>query len=175
MSARVKPSASNSRRRPPPCLLLDVQNCLHGIGELQRIAGSNVEAARRQLYQACARFPEVWYFLDGGPAGDELQAPGHTWVRSGCVTADEALVDWLQRHPQRRPVLTISADRDLGMRARGLGSRIMEPVDFWRRYIVTAAPQAPPPVVEQHRELNPCEVDHWLRMFESRRDEPSDP
>ena len=102
----------------PQLLLVDVQNVLHAVGELRRIMRERDPlAASDALADRLAHFAEVWLFEDGGPRQPQ-RLSASTWrVGSGHEAADNQIIAWLQRHPRRRPVTLVSADRDLCLRA----------------------------------------------------------
>ena len=121
----------------PRIVLLDVQNVMHAVGELRHIM------SRRSQREAIDRLkPRCWLtFWKSGCSrtvgarkltGDSV---GCWRVGAGNGCADNQIIAWLQRHPQRRPVLLVSGDRDLCLRAKAMGSRFMSPESFWRKFI----------------------------------------
>ena len=151
----------------PNLVLIDVQNVLHAVGELRCVMQQQSHPMAIQLLaDYVADFPEVWLFEDGGERSPRKAGGGCWRVGSGSDCADNHIVAWLQRHPTRRPALTVSADRDLGLRARGLGARVISPESFWRKFIVnTKTAGHDDDAVPADKPLRSDEVAMWMQIF----------
>lgn len=162
--------------RIPRLVLVDVANVLHAVGHLRRWRGAGLDEASAALQELLAAFPEVWFFEDGGPT--EVSSLGKNGWRVRAGNADDALITWLIRHPQRRPLTVVSGDRDLGTRARAQGARVLDPVAFWRRFHLGSSQQGLIPgdggrsggdeILPSH------EVSEWLRWFGESDQDASD-
>jgi hypothetical protein len=120
----------------PNLVLIDVQNVLHAVGELRRVMQQQSHPMAIQL------------------------------LGSGSDCADNHIVAWLQRHPTRRPALTVSADCDLGLRARGLGARVISPESFWRKFIAhTKTAGHDDDALPADKPLRSDEVAMWMQIF----------
>lgn len=154
---------------PQPLWLIDGHNLLHTLGEFARSRELDIAAAQDSLMSRLeAVRGGVWCFFDGGPGGQAhtRRCGQRLWrVDAGARSADDAIITWLQRHPGHRPASVVSADRDLGLRARAQTAKIIDPVAFWRRHVPTRARSAQQAVSEQHRSLSDGEVAEWLRYF----------
>ena len=155
----------------PQILLVDVQNVLHAVGELRyEMHHQSHEQAIRLLADYVAPFPEVWLFEDGGSTSLTRVSRACWRVGSGSDCADNQIIKWLQRNQQRRPAMVVSADRDLGMRARGLSARTIGPESFWRKFIGPSQRIQEVPSAKPDRTLSACEVDMWMKLFGEKND-----
>ncbi|TVR12412.1 MAG: hypothetical protein EA401_09055 [Planctomycetota bacterium] len=154
-----------------PFWLIDGHNLLHTIGELRRLMSNDMVLAQECLLSRLAAVQgSTWCFFDGGPDG-QAHSRHHdqsvVQVYAGASCADNAIIAWLQRYPQRRPATVITADRDLRLRARAQAAKVLDPIAFWRRHVPRNGASVDEPIVDQHRPLAEHEVEEWLRYFEA--------
>lgn len=103
-------------------------------------------------------------FFDGkGSAA----AFGSLTVSGADGSADEAILRDLGKASDPRQVTVVTADRELGRRARDAGAKTMSPSDFWKSFTGTAAKEVREPAPRVN-------VDEWLDYFSDpkNRNEP---
>ena len=139
--------------------LIDGHNLLYRDPALRRFLPDDPQRAHHGLERRLAGRARVVVFYDGGPDGREARHHRHGLELhySGAGDADDLIVAWLRRHPERQAVV-VTADRELAGRARAHGARVVTGLD---------ADPAPggSASAEDRGPPSPAEVDHWLRLF----------
>jgi YacP-like NYN domain len=97
-------------------------------------------------------------FFDG--PGEKRTSLGSLSIREcGATNADDAILREIERSPAPRDIIVVTADRELGRRARDSGAKALSPGDFWSRFGVSRAPAPAAPTGK-------VDVDDWLQWFE---------
>jgi len=104
----------------------------------------------------------VVLFFDGEPAAGKREASlGGLSVRySGNRSADDAIVEAIERAKARRDCHVVTDDRGLAERARHRGARALSTDDFWGR--LDAEEPAP-------GKASPVDVNDWMSFFSDDR------
>jgi len=111
-----------------------------------------------RLRQTRAR---VVLFFDGPPP-DSRSALGGLSIRfSGTVSADDVIVREIDRAAAAGEIVLVTADRELGRRARDAGAKTCAPGAFWERFGRGRAPSSGAP--------RSVDVQDWVRFFEDER------
>jgi hypothetical protein len=99
-------------------------------------------------------------FFDG-PAPRGGTSLGSLTLRySGNASADAVMLEEISRSRAPREIVLVTADRELGRRAREAGASVLGPAEFWSRFGKGGAPANETPRVD---------VDEWMRYFEDER------
>jgi hypothetical protein len=99
----------------------------------------------------------VVLFFDGD--GPPL-ALGSLAVRyASPMSADDAIVREISRASSARETIVVTADRELGRRARDAGATALSPDEFWKRFGSAGPPEGGRPAQQ------PVNVDEWLEWF----------
>ena len=80
----------------------------------------------------------------------------------GGAGADDAILHEIGRSASPREISVVTADRELGRRARDCGAKTLSPGDFWSRFGASKAPDRGEPVGK-------VDVDAWLQYFEDEK------
>jgi hypothetical protein len=136
--------------------LLDGDN-LVGTERRRRATSEDRDALVLEISERLRRTgAKVVLFFDG--AGHAVSLGSLTVRYAGSVSADEAILREVARARQPAETTVVTADRDLGRRARDLGAAAISPPDFWKRFGVGGQPGRPA------REA-PVNVEEWLDWF----------
>jgi predicted RNA-binding protein with PIN domain len=133
------------------------------IGRLARRPPGTEEERRRVQRAIADRLrvgrSSVVLFFDGEPsAGRREEWLGGLTVRySGNRSADDAIVEAVERAKARGDCHVVTDDRALAERARARGARALSTSDFWGR--METAPGA------ATRDAGPVDVDDWESFF----------
>ena len=139
--------------------LVDGNNLL---GHLLGGPGASEEERRAVQSKIAARVrsgrSSVVLFFDGEPEAGKREAwMGALSVRyAGNRSADDAIIEAVERSKARRDCHVVTDDRGLAERARGRGARSLSVSDFWGR-LEDDAPPAP--------EGKAVNVEDWMSFF----------
>lgn len=121
-------------------VLIDGYNVIKKSGLFRRSEEQALEQARGFLIRLCQQYQsakrgiqEIIIFFDGkeGFAWDKDQFPRTIQIYfSRGQTADQLLVDWLDQHPDKKPVTAVTDDMSLRSHARVRGAQILS-VNEW--------------------------------------------
>ena len=128
------------------------------------IGGAEATAEEKHAVQAkiAARIrsgrSSVVLFFDGEPATGRREGwlGGLTVRYAGNRSADDAIVEAVERSKARRDCHVVTDDRALAERARSRGARALSIADFWGR----VGDEAPP-----SGDAKAVNVDDWLSFF----------
>jgi len=159
-------------------IVVDGYNVIHAGGS-EAGPGRSLEAGRDDLLAritsyVAARRVRVTVVFDGagGMIDADVVVPGKLQVlysRTG-QTADELIVDMLERHTNPREYIVVTNDMaDIGRRARAMGASVMRSQDFLRRIdkresVGDAGKRGDKPRTDAN------DVDYWLEQFGDRND-----
>jgi hypothetical protein len=99
-------------------------------------------------------------FFDGPAPGGATSLGNLTLRYSGKDSADRAIVEEISKSRAPGEFVLVTADRELGRRARDAGASVLEPGEFWNRFGKAEAAA---------RETPRVDVDEWMRYFEDER------
>jgi predicted RNA-binding protein with PIN domain len=101
----------------------------------------------------------VVLFFDGEPSAGRREGwlGGLTVRYSGNRSADDAIIEAVERAKARRDCHVVTDDRALAERARSRGARALSTADFWGR-MESPAGEAP-------RDARAVDVDEWESFF----------
>jgi hypothetical protein len=100
-------------------------------------------------------------FFDG--PGDKRTSLGSLSIREcAAAGADDAILREIGRSPAPQEIIVVTADRDLGRRARDGGAKSLSPRDFWSRF---GAPRTP----DRGEPGGKVDVAEWLQYFEDEK------
>ncbi|HET9794696.1 MAG TPA: NYN domain-containing protein [Thermoanaerobaculia bacterium] len=131
-----------------------------------RIAGRppGTDEERRRVQQTIsARLrsgrSSVVLFFDGEPSAGKREGwlGGLTVRYSGNRSADDAIIEAVERAKARRDCHVVTDDRALAERARARGARALSTADFWGR--METAPG------EAGKDARAVDVDEWESFF----------
>ena len=131
-----------------------------------RIAGRppSTEEERRQVQKTIAarlrsERSSVVLFFDGEPSAGRRDGwlGGLTVRYSGNRSADDAIIEAVERAKARRDCHVVTDDRALAERARSRGARALSTADFWGRMEAPAG--------EGSAEPRAVDVDDWESFF----------
>jgi hypothetical protein len=142
--------------------LVDGNNLL---GALGRAPDRREPDGAALVSEICGRLRQVKARLtlvfDGASAiGRDRTALGHLEVRhAGSRSADDVIVEIVQRSASPRDWTVVTEDRGLASRARQAGARTMRVADFWRRFGAGRALHS-----DEARRGGPS-LEEWLAYF----------
>ena len=99
----------------------------------------------------------VVLFFDGD--GPPLSLGSLAVRYASPMSADDAIVREISRASRARETIVVTADRDLGRRARDAGATAISPDEFWKRFGSSGPADAGSPAER------PVNVDDWLEWF----------
>jgi YacP-like NYN domain-containing protein len=135
--------------------------------------GSNLLGGRRGgeerrdalIREICERLrktrAKVALFFDGPEAGGAAALGNLTLRFSGRRSADDEILAEIARSRAPSEVVVVTADRELGRRARDAGARSLAPSAFWERFGSKGR--------ESSEDVVPSDVEEWARYFEDEK------
>jgi hypothetical protein len=135
------------------------------IGRERRGARPDEEDRSGLIAELCDRLrrtrARALLFFDGSASGVP-KALGPLSIRfSGGLPADEVILREIARSAAPGEIVLVTADRELGVRARDAGAKTLSPAEFWERFGKRAV--APTP------EAAAVDVEEWTRYFQDER------
>jgi len=141
--------------------LLDGNNL---IGIVRRSARPSEEDRSALIAEIAARLrvtrARATIFFDG-PAGERTASLGNLTVRvPSSGTADDAILRELGRAGKPREAIVVTADRELGRRARDAGAKVCPPQEFFERFGTVRGGS------EARADAASVDVEEWTKYFQ---------
>jgi predicted RNA-binding protein with PIN domain len=160
-------------------VLIDGNNVLHALRELGPAGGVGREALVRLVERwAERRAHKVILVFDGpvpmGPYGRQLRSKRVSVRFSRHVTADDVIVDYLEKHGSSGGAEVVTDDRAIRADARRHRCRSVAVTDFIDELYPQPRRQRPPQTAQERRRRRtqekpdpptPAETERWLREF----------
>jgi ribosomal protection tetracycline resistance protein len=157
----------------PQKIIVDGYNVIHADEKLKRLAGRDLNQARRALLEMIKAYLQskslqVTVVFDGrgGLTDADAVLPEKLQVLFSASgrSADTLIIEILKSSANPREYIVVSSDRaDIGRAAGGLGARVLASAEFLQRIDSTPPAQsdrpAEKPVVGEE------DVDYWLDLF----------
>ena len=142
--------------------VIDAHNVCYQVPSLRQHMNNDPERARRAFEDMIGDQNRCHVFYDGGPGGEQRRQHRGSLVihYSGLRSADDCIVEWLS-YQDCHEITVISDDRHLQMRAKELGTRVSNVIDFLNNIDEQDTHQ---PGID---ELPPSdtEIDFWKEQF----------
>jgi hypothetical protein len=143
--------------------LLDGNNLIGRERGSSRASDEDREGLVREVCERLRRTrARAVVFFDGpAPRGAGSSLGSLTLRYAGKVSADAAMLEEISKSRAPREIVLVTADRELGRRAREAGASVLGPEEFWSRFGTGGAPGKETP--------SRVDVDEWMRYFEDER------